>query len=135
MVWVFLMWDIIHYNAAIGRFLVHRYVLVFIKYIVSVPLMRPPMPCDKLPISFSKYHVHRSRISLLVFLFKFWYSIASHASSSIISSAYSGELGCAVVSISIASSKIFRRLFSASVDTWCFGAACISNSAASDFAL
>ena len=36
-------------------------------YIVSVPLTRPPMPCDKLPISFSNSPVHRSQIYLLGF--------------------------------------------------------------------
>ena len=52
-----------------------------------------------------------------------------------IDSAYPGGKFCSAVSILISASKIFRRLFSDSIATWCFGAAYIANSVASELDL
>ena len=87
--------------------------------------MRLPTSCSKLQISFANDIVHRSQNSLLGCLVSFWYSIALHVSSSMVSISYPIEVVCAVFSICIATSKRFRHIVSARVSTWCFGAACV----------
>ena len=109
--------------------------LCLMKYIVLVHFTPLPTPCAKFPISFRNYLVRHSQISLLGFLVMCLYYIALHVSSSMIASVYLGGVFFAVVSIFISASKILRRLFSASVVTWYYGASCISNSEASSFTL
>ena len=81
------------------------------KYIVSVPLMHTPTPCAKLIISFANDLVHCYRIYLFECLVRWKNSTASIVSESMISNEYLGREVCAVISILISTSEIFRRLF------------------------
>ena len=105
------------------------------KYIMSVTLTGPPMPCAKLTISFANDFVHNFQIIFWECLVRCWCYIHPYVSSYMITSKYPRRDSLFCFIHFYYHLKEIDAPFSNSVSTWCFGAACVANSAPIAFVL